>query len=102
MLLRVEKISKEYTSGIFRSRRHRVLEEVTFALAQGETLGLVGESGCGKSTLARIILGLTPPSSGKVFLLGQEVFSRGGRLKKNSLAECRLFFNTLKVPLTRG
>ncbi len=92
MLLRVEKISKEYTSGIFRPRWHRVLEEVTFALAQGETLGLVGESGCGKSTLARIILGLTPPLSGKVFLLGQEVFSRGGRLKKEFFGRMQIVF----------
>ena len=92
MFLRVEKISKEYTSGIFRLRRHKVLEEVTFTLEQGETLGLVGESGCGKSTLARTILGLTPPSSGRVFFRGQEVFSAGGRLKKEFCGRMQIVF----------
>jgi ABC-type oligopeptide transport system ATPase subunit len=39
---------------------------VSFAIAQGETLGLVGESGCGKSTIGRTILRLTEPTSGTI------------------------------------
>lgn len=92
MFLKVEKLSKEYTTGIFRRRQCKVLDGVSFTLSPGETLGLVGESGSGKSTLARTILGLTPPSSGKVFFQGQEVLSAGGKLKKEFCGKMQIIF----------
>ncbi len=46
---------------------------VSFHIAQGETLGIVGESGCGKSTLARGVLNLIPSSSGSIQWMGQEL-----------------------------
>ncbi|MDR3744550.1 MAG: ATP-binding cassette domain-containing protein [Acidobacteriaceae bacterium] len=49
----------------------RVVDEVSFAIQPGETLGLVGESGCGKSTVARILLRLVEPTAGEVFFEGQ-------------------------------
>jgi peptide/nickel transport system ATP-binding protein len=49
------------------------VNNVSFDVYEGETLGLVGESGCGKSTLARALLQLIPPTKGKVFFLGEEV-----------------------------
>ena len=49
------------------------VNNVSFDVYEGETLGLVGESGCGKSTLARALLQLIPPTTGKVFFLGEEV-----------------------------
>jgi oligopeptide/dipeptide ABC transporter ATP-binding protein len=45
----------------------RAVDEVTFYIKRGETLGLVGESGCGKTTVGRAIMMLTPPTSGYVF-----------------------------------
>jgi oligopeptide/dipeptide ABC transporter ATP-binding protein len=46
------------------------VRDVSFTQSQGETLGVVGESGCGKSTLARLLLHLTPPSDGAVYVDG--------------------------------
>jgi ABC-type glutathione transport system ATPase component len=53
--------------------RVRVLEEVTFALGAGETLGIVGESGSGKSTLARAVLRLLEPVRGRVYFRGRDL-----------------------------
>ncbi len=51
----------------------RAVDDVSFAVARGETLSIVGESGCGKSTLGRTVLGLTPPSAGAVWFDGWRV-----------------------------
>ncbi|MCI4664969.1 MAG: dipeptide ABC transporter ATP-binding protein [Neomegalonema sp.] len=54
-------------------RALRAVDGVTFTLARGERLGLVGESGCGKSTLSRALLGLEPLQSGSIMLNGAPV-----------------------------
>lgn len=51
----------------------KAVEEVNFNLAEGETLGIVGESGCGKSTLARALIGLTPITGGAVHYQGRDL-----------------------------
>ncbi len=81
-LLELRGISKSYprTAGWlqWRSRESRVVDNVSFAIDGGETLGLVGESGSGKSTVARIALGLLPPTSGEAFFGGQSVTHASG------------------------
>ena len=61
----------------------RAVDDVSFTLERGETLGLVGESGCGKSTLARLLLRLEDPTSGSIQLDGVEMTAiRGEKLRK--------------------
>jgi len=78
-LLRVESVSRHFSlqSGLLGRSTGvvRAVEEVSFTLAKGEVLGLVGESGCGKSTLARTILRLDPATSGRVWWKGEDLFA---------------------------
>jgi len=57
----------------------RAVDDISFAIMPGQTLGLVGESGCGKSTVARSILRLIEPDAGRVAIDGVNVVTLGGR-----------------------
>ncbi len=74
-VLDVRHVVKHYHPGrsLLPSRRPtlRAVEDISFTLPRGTTLGIVGESGCGKSTLARMTLGLETPTSGEVRLQGR-------------------------------
>ena len=76
-LLEVQGLVKHFDSGgAWLARRRRVIravDGVSFALAPGETLGLVGESGCGKSTTGRLILRLIEPSAGHIRFEGRDL-----------------------------
>ena len=67
------------------------VEDVSFALAPGETLGLVGESGCGKSTLGRALVRLEKPVSGEIILNGRDI----ARLEGRALRDCRKEFQMI-------
>lgn len=63
------------SQGIFsRKTPLQAVRGVSLKITKGDVLGLVGESGCGKTTLAMMLLGLLPPSQGKVFIDGKNIF----------------------------
>ena len=75
-LLEVKNISKTYGSG---EAAVHALKNASFSVPKGEFVAVVGESGSGKSTLLNIIGGLDTPSSGKVFIDGNDIFSMKDR-----------------------
>ena len=67
---------KEYfniNTGVFTSKPLKAVDDVSFAIKKGETLGLVGESGCGKTTVGRTLLHLYKPTDGEIWFDGKEV-----------------------------
>ena len=93
-ILKIEKLSmyfpiREGVLGRIKSY-NRAVDEVSFSITKGQTLGLVGESGCGKSTIARCVLRLYSPTSGKIIFDGKDIT----KLKANQL---RLIRNDLQM-----
>jgi len=73
VLIEARGLAKEYDAG------RRVVDDVSFAIRRGETLGLVGESGSGKSTVARMLLRLIEPTAGEVRYEGRDLLAAGPR-----------------------
>jgi oligopeptide transport system ATP-binding protein len=96
-LLEVDHLVKHFPikSGILFDRQVgavRAVDDVSFVVNQGETLGLVGESGCGKSTLARSVLQLLRPTSGSVRFGGRELTTLNRRALRPLRREIQMIF----------
>lgn len=109
-LLEVDDLVVHYRSQSRATRRLgyavRAVDGVTFAVATGETLGLVGESGCGKSTIGRAVLQLVKPTGGAVRFDGQDVTQARGRalmtLRRGSQAVFQDPYDSLNPRMSVG
>jgi ABC-type glutathione transport system ATPase component len=85
-LVEARGLVKEYGRG------HRVVDDVSFVIRQGETLGLVGESGSGKSTVARLLLRLVEPTAGEVWYREQDLLSATSRETRGMRRRMQIVF----------
>ena len=72
-ILRIEHLSKVYGQG---EKQVRAVDDVSFSVEKGEFLAIIGPSGSGKSTLLHILGGVDRPTSGKVYVDGQDVYAQ--------------------------
>ncbi len=70
----------------------KAVDDISFTIKEGETLGLVGESGCGKTTAGHTLLRLIPPTSGSVFFDGVDVFQLKGKALKEMRRKMQVVF----------
>ena len=88
-ILEIRNLKKYFKVGA--GQLHAV-DDVTFSIARGTTLGVVGESGCGKSTLGRTILRLIEPTAGEIFFDGENITKVGRRRLKELRRDMQLIF----------
>ncbi len=95
-LLKVDKLTKHYQSrrSMFAPQKPPIqaVDGVSFTLARGETLALVGESGCGKTTTAKSVLRLVEPTSGSVQLEGEELVGLSGSEMRERRRQMQIIF----------
>ncbi len=75
VLLEVKNLKKYFpiSTGAFQTKMLKAVDDVSFSIRRGETLGLVGESGCGKTTVGRTILNLYTPTDGEIIFDGKQI-----------------------------
>lgn len=95
-LLEIHNLKKYYpvTGGFFKRTIGNVkaVDDVSFSLRRGETLGLVGESGCGKSTAGRTILRLMKPTEGKIIFEGKDITRLSGAKLQRARRDFQMVF----------
>jgi oligopeptide transport system ATP-binding protein len=96
VFLEVDHVSKSFPirGGVFSTVQGEVhaVDDVSFFVKKGETLGIVGESGCGKSTLARVIISLVKPSEGRVVFMGGDMTKYRAKLLREARKDMQMVF----------
>src|SRR3954454_15171767 len=90
--LEVRDLVVRYGSGRKARSAPPAVDAVSFDIAPGETLGLIGESGSGKSTIGKAVLGLQPPSAGTVRVHGRDITSMSLKQRSTQVADLRVVF----------
>lgn len=94
-LLQIKNLVKHYPApggGLGSARKVQAVDDVSFTLHRGETLGIVGESGCGKSTLARAVLRLVEPTSGQALFEGEDLFQLSANAMRAKRCQLQMIF----------
>ena len=94
-LLRVENLKKYFPT---RQGMLQAVDDITFSVNAGETLGIVGESGCGKSTLGRVILHLHERTDGRIIFNGEDISDVSRARLKELRKDMQIIFKTLFFP----
>lgn len=89
-VLRVKNLSKQFRVG--RGKTLTAVDDVSFTLMRGQTLGIVGESGCGKTTLGRTVMQIYQPSSGSVEIDGHVMDGKDKQLRKHLANKMQMVF----------
>ena len=84
-------------TGFFKTRDLKAVDDVSFEVKRGETIGIVGESGCGKTTLGRTILHLYEPTDGAIIFNGREIRSK--KSYKNALLKIKKDYRDAQAKL---
>lgn len=97
-ILRIEHLSKVYGQG---ENQVRAVDDVSFSVEKGEFLAIIGPSGSGKSTLLHILGGVDRPTSGKVYVDGQDVYAQDedhlAILRRRQVGLIYQFYNLIPV-----
>lgn len=95
-LLEVKGLTKHFPveQGFFSKGKKmvRAVDDLSFSIASGETLGLVGESGCGKSTTGKLIVQLLEPTAGQLFFEGKNITHQSGRERRALARDIQIIF----------
>ena len=97
VLVRVDHVVKEFpvTSGAVIQRKIgtvKAVTDVSLAIREGETFGLVGESGCGKTTMGRMVVALETPTAGEISFEGQNIVGLDGRTLRRRRRDLQMMF----------
>ncbi|BCH29288.1 ABC transporter ATP-binding protein [Mesorhizobium sp. L-8-10] len=95
--LEVRNLSKTFVSrggpfGLFGRRRVHAVDDVSFSVAKGSTLCLVGESGCGKTTIGRMVVRLTSPTGGSIVIDGEDFSMLSGEALRRRRRQVQMVF----------
>ena len=93
--LETEKLTKDYVTGTFGTKRQTALDHLSLKVEQGEIFGLIGPNGAGKSTTLKLLMGLIFPTAGWATILGKPIGDRSMKARIGYLPEYPYFYDYL-------